>query len=88
MGIKTAIFKGIFPNFTRGKYWSTGDLFVNNNWTPTISIAQTKIPRKNILKFINDTKVPSVLKLQDSDVGSEVQKYPKKNQSSAKVIGK
>ena len=57
------------PNFREEIYQSTGDLSVNDHFTPTLYISQTKILEvSNILERLNDTNVPAVLKLQASGV--------------------
>ena len=67
----------ILPYLIEEKYRSTGDFTINNHWTPSLSISHTKfIVLKNILEHQNDTKLPTVLNLQASEVSSEVQKYP------------
>ena len=56
-----------------------GNVSVTNHCIPTISIAQTKfIEVRKMLEYLNNTNVPDVLKLQASEVGSAIQKYPKK----------
>ena len=76
--MKVAIFKVILPNF-KEKNWLIADLSKNDHpLSPYIfNIPKKFISMINILEFQNDTKVPSVLKLQDSDVGSVIPKYPK-----------
>ena len=85
--MKIYIFNVIVPNFLEEYYQSTGDLSVNIHYSSTFSIDQIKFVR-NILEFQNDKKAPSFLKLQGSNLGSEVQNPPYKAQNAAKVIGK
>ena len=73
---KTAILRVILPIFIEKKYRSTWDYYVNNHETPTLSIPQKLIYMRTILECKNNKIVPSVLKLQDSDLIPEVQKYP------------
>ena len=56
-------------------YWSTSNIFVDNKWTPTLLIDQTKfIKLRVILGILNDTNISAVLKLQALEVVSAVQK--------------
>ena len=65
----------IFPDFVEGKYFFTGDLYLNNHCSPTISTPQTKVnAMRNIFQHQNDTNAVAVMKLQVSEVRSEVQK--------------
>ena len=67
----------MFPKFIEGKYWSTGNLSMNNHWINTLSISQINfIVMRNILEYLNDTNTPATLKLWYSEVGSAVKTYP------------
>ena len=82
-----AIFVDKLTNFREEIYQSTKYFSVNDHWNPTILIAKTKLGEvRNILRRWNDTNVPDVLKLQASEVGSTVKKYPIKAQNPEKVI--
>ena len=64
-------------NFREENYQSTGNLSVNIQRTPKLSIYQTKlIEVSNILELLNNTIVPAVLNLQDSKLRPAVQTYP------------
>ena len=74
------------PNFREENYRSTGNLSVNKYWTPTLSLAQTKLLEvRNVLELLNDTNVPAVMKLQASEVWSAVQKYPQNAPNPEKI---
>ena len=77
--LKISIFLLNLNNFRERKYRSTDDLPINNHYTPTLTIAQTKIhDMRNMLGRWNDTNLPSVMKLQVSEVGLVVQNNPKR----------
>ena len=67
----------ILPHFGGVNYRSTGDFSVNNHWSPTLPISQTKVIFvRNILELLNNTSVTAVLKIWALEVGSLVPKYP------------
>ena len=67
----------ILTHFRKVKYWPTSDFSVNNQWTPTLYVSQTNvIVVSNVLEIQNGTNVTALLKLQASEVGSDVRKYP------------
>ena len=83
-----AILRVILLNFRKRKCRSTGNLYLNNHWNPTLSISQKKvIVMSNIMYDQNDRYVPAVIKLWASEVVLEVKKYPPKGQNPAEVIG-
>ena len=66
-----AILRVILLNSTERKCRPTGNLYLNNHWTPALSKPHTQVTvMNNTMYGKNDTHVPAVIKLWALEVGS------------------